>query len=181
MHNIARRTRYIVPFRRPGRMTSTGRRSYTHVRESKQSWLIVAAHLARHALPDRYVRPAVTSVCQVRQTDSRLGGGEFFDWYCSDDARVYAALISGVLPPVLLTLWEVFVISFYMLYLVQKQNAHVSLSATDRRFLRFYWAWGAVNVLIGGIFGGAISLFTTTLNDTVSVNGVQLQLAASYP
>ena len=119
---------------------------------------------------------AVTSVCQVRQTDSRLGGGEFFDWYCSDDARVYAALISGVLPPVLLTLWEVFVISFYMLYLVQKQNAHVSLSATDRRFLRFYWAWGAVNVLIGGIFGGAISLFTTTLNDTVSVNDVQLQL-----
>ena len=124
---------------------------------------------------------AVTSVCQVRQTDSRLGGGEFFDWYCSDDARVYAALISGVLPPVLLTLWEVFVISFYMLYLVQKQNAHVSLSATDRRFLRFYWAWGAVNVLIGGIFGGAISLFTTTLNDTVSVNDVQLQFGRVLP
>ena len=124
---------------------------------------------------------AVTSVCQVRQADSRLDGGELFDWYCSDKARVYAALISGVLPPVILTLWEVFVISFYMLYLVQKQNAHVSLSATDRRFLRFYWVWGAVNVLIGGIFGGAISLFTTTLNEKVSVNDVQLQFGRVLP
>lgn len=123
---------------------------------------------------------AVTSVCQVRQGNDIVGGA-FFDWYCSDDAAVYTGLISGVLPPVLLTLWEVFVISFYMLYLVQKQNAHVSLSATDRRFLRFYWSWGVVNVLMGGIFGGAIGVFTASLNSGATFSDVQEQIGRVLP
>ena len=31
----------------------------------------------------------------------------FLSWYCSDDARFFNTLISGLLPPILLTLWEV--------------------------------------------------------------------------
>ena len=47
--------------------------------------------------------------------------------------------------------------SFFLLYLVQSQNVHVSLSATDQRFMKFYYLWGLLNMLIGGITGGAIS------------------------
>jgi len=123
----------------------------------------------------------VTSVCQVQSDSSTADITGFLDWYCSDDAKVYAGLISGVLPPVLLTLWEVFVISFYMLYLVQKQNAHASLSATDRRFLRFYWIWSLINVLIGGIFGGAFSLFQTTFTANVTFADVQTNFGRVLP
>jgi DNA-directed RNA polymerase III subunit RPC2 len=138
--------------------------------------------IALMIFPTGMFATAVTSVCQVREGDDVVDGGAVLDWYCSDDAKVYTAIISGVLPPIILTLWEVFVISFYMMYLVQRQNVHVSLAATDRRFLRFYWAWGALNVLLGGIFGGALSLFMTTLSSrNVSVNEVQLQFGRVLP
>ena len=114
--------------------------------------------------PSGMFSTAVTSFCKVRGDDtSGFLRGETFDWYCSSEGKYVRVLLSGILPPVILTLWEVFVISFYMLYLVQKQNVHISLSATDRRFLRFYFAWGAINVVLGGIFGGSLTLFVTTL------------------
>ncbi len=40
--------------------------------------------------------------------------------------------------------WEVFVVSLFMLYLVQTQNVHASLSSTDRRFLRYYYVWAGL-------------------------------------
>ena len=123
----------------------------------------------------------VTSVCQVQSDTQSADITGFLDWYCSEDAKVYAGLISGVLPPILLTLWEVFVISFYMLYLVQKQNAHASLSATDRRFLRFYWVWGLINVLVGGILGGAFSLFQATFTSSVTFADIQTNFGRVLP
>jgi hypothetical protein len=86
----------------------------------------------------------------LRATHVTLPAG----WYCSQEAYLFNTFISGLLPPVLLTLWEVFVVSFFMLYLVQAQNVHSSLSSTDRRFLRYYYVWGFINVLLGGITGG---------------------------
>jgi hypothetical protein len=53
-------------------------------------------------------------------------------------------IVQGVLPPILLTLWETFVVSFGMMYLVMAQNAHVSLSRTDQRFTKFYFLWQGV-------------------------------------
>ena len=81
------------------------------------------------------------------------------DWYCSEDAEGFKIFVSGLLPPILLTLWEVFVVSFFLMYCVQAQNVHASLSSTDRRFLRYYYVWGFANVLLGGITGGALTSF----------------------
>ena len=81
------------------------------------------------------------------------------DWYCSEEAEGFNIFVSGLLPPVLLTLWEVFVVSFFLMYCVQAQNVHSSCSSTDRRFLRYYFVWGFVNVLLGGITGGALTSF----------------------
>ena len=80
------------------------------------------------------------------------------DWYCSS-AEGFKLFIGGLLPPILLTLWEVFVVSFFLMYCVQAQNVHASLSSTDRRFLRYYYVWGFANVLLGGITGGALTSF----------------------
>jgi len=123
----------------------------------------------------------VTSVCQVESDTNSRYLNSFLSWYCSSEARIYRGLISGVLPPILLTLWEVFVISFYMLYLVQKQNAHTSLSATDRRFLRFYWVWSFINVLVGGIFGGAFRFFTSTFTPSVTFSDLQENFGRVLP
>jgi DNA-directed RNA polymerase III subunit RPC2 len=81
------------------------------------------------------------------------------DWYCSEDAKGFKIFVSGLLPPILLTLWEVFVVSFFLMYCVQAQNVHASLSSTDRRFLRYYYVWGFANVLLGGVTGGALTSF----------------------
>ena len=134
-------------------------------------------------VPSGMFSTAVTSFCKVQGDDSDgFLRGETFNWYCSSEGKYVRVLLSGVLPPVILTLWEVFVISFYMLYLVQKQNAHVSLSATDRRFLRFYFAWGAINVVLGGIFGGSLTLFISTLSSKdVTLNEVQIQFGRVLP
>ena len=79
---------------------------------------------------------------------------------------MFQSIVSGLLPPILLTLWEVFVVSFFMMYLVQAQNVHASLSNTDRRFLRYYYVWVFVNVLMGGITGGALTGFVEDLMDS---------------
>ena len=76
---------------------------------------------------------------------------------------MFQSIVSGLLPPILLTLWEVFVVSFFMMYLVQAQNVHASLS-NDRRF-RYYYVWVFVNVLMGGITGGALTGFVEDLMD----------------
>ena len=98
----------------------------------------------------------IASACVVEPPD---GLEKFLSWYCDPDRAFFNTLISGLLPPILLTLWEVFVVSFFIMYLVQAQNVHASLSSTDRRFLRYYHVWSFANVLIGGITGGAITGF----------------------
>ena len=79
----------------------------------------------------------ISMACNVEPPSGLRG---FLNWYCSEEAVVFQSIVSGLLPPILLTLWEVFVVSFFMMYLVQAQNVHASLSNTDRRFLRYYYA-----------------------------------------
>ena len=122
----------------------------------------------------------IASACVVEPPN---GLKSFLSWYCSDEAVVFNTLISGILPPILLTLWEVFVVSFFILYLVQAQNVHASLSSTDRRFLRYYYVWGFVNVLIGGITGGAITAFfeEAMLNSSSTAYSLQQHLGRVLP
>ena len=105
----------------------------------------------------------ISMACNVEPPSGLRG---FLTWYCSEEAVVFQSIVSGLLPPILLTLWEVFVVSFFMMYLVQAQNVHASLSNTDRRFLRYYYVWVFVNVLMGGITGGALTGFVEDLMDS---------------
>ena len=105
----------------------------------------------------------ISMACNVEPPSGLRG---FLNWYCSEEAVVFQSIVSGLLPPILLTLWEVFVVSFFMMYLVQAQNVHASLSNTDRRFLRYYYVWVFVNILMGGVTGGALTGFVEDLMDS---------------
>jgi hypothetical protein len=87
------------------------------------------------------------------------------DWYCSSNsARLLRIIVQGILPPILLTLWETFVVSFGMMYLVQAQNKFTSLSRTDQSFANHYFLWAFVNVFFGTVSGYAIQRYLNALN-----------------
>uniref|UniRef100_A0A7R9TNG7 Uncharacterized protein n=1 Tax=Micromonas pusilla TaxID=38833 RepID=A0A7R9TNG7_MICPS len=129
--------------------------------------------------PSSIFTVGLASACVV---DPPVGMEGFLEWYCSSEAKPFNVLISGLLPPILLTLWETFVVSFFMLYLVQAQNKHASLSATDRRFLGYYFCWVLVNVLVGGITGGALGgFFEEALGITSTTYTTQQQFGMLLP
>ena len=107
----------------------------------------------------------------------------FLEWYCdNEEVAGLRLLVSGILPPILLTLWEVFAVSFFLLYLVHAQNVQVSLSATDQRFMKFYYLWGLLNMLIGGILGGAVSgILQQALQNGTTVSSLQQQFGTVLP
>ena len=87
------------------------------------------------------------------------------DWYCSSNsARLLRIIVQGILPPILLTLWETFVVSFGMMYLVQAQNKFTSLSRTDQSFANYYFLWAFINVFFGTVSGYAIQRYLNALN-----------------
>ena len=81
------------------------------------------------------------------------------DWYCSEDAAGFKIFVSGSAASHLANAVGGAVVSFFLMYCVQAQNVHASLSSTDRRFLRYYYVWGFANVLLGGVTGGALTSF----------------------
>ena len=123
----------------------------------------------------------ITSACTLKAPSDSIE--TFLEWYCDNkEVEGLRLLVSGILPPILLTLWEVFAVSFFLLYLVQSQNVHVSLSATDQRFMKFYYLWGLLNMLIGGITGGAISgIMQQALENGTTVSSLQQQFGTVLP
>ena len=56
----------------------------------------------------------MSSLCVANQFGAKQN--EALSWYCSSDAaRFLRILVQGILPPILLTLWETFVVSFGMM------------------------------------------------------------------
>ena len=131
--------------------------------------------------PSTLVATMITSACTLQAPSDSIE--TFLEWYCDNkEVEGLRLLVSGILPPILLTLWEVFAVSFFLLYLVQAQNVHVSLSATDQRFMKFYYLWGLLNMLIGGITGGAISgIMQQALENGTTVSSLQQQFGTVLP
>ena len=131
--------------------------------------------------PSTLIATMITSACTLKAPSDSME--KFLEWYCDEkEVEGLRLLVSGILPPILLTLWEVFAVSFFLLYLVHAQNVHVSLSATDQRFMKFYYLWGLLNVLIGGITGGAISgIMQKALQEGTTVTTLQQQFGSVLP
>ena len=136
---------------------------YRRNQSMRRVFLIMPMIILLILFPSGIFTVGISMACNVEPPSGLRG---FLTWYCSEEAVVFQSIVSGLLPPILLTLWEVFVVSFFMMYLVQAQNVHASLSNTDRRFLRYYYVWVFVNVLMGGITGGALTGFVEDLMDS---------------
>ena len=111
---------------------------------------------------------------------------EFMNWYCkSEDAGVVRVIVGSILPPILLTLWETFIMSFGLLYLVQAQTTHVSLSKTDQQFTKFYFLWAFLNIFLGTVSGFAFERYLTALqtegpDEMLTLLGSSLPLTSNF-
>ncbi|KAK9864060.1 hypothetical protein WJX84_009179 [Apatococcus fuscideae] len=78
----------------------------------------------------------------------------YSDWYCASDST-WRSLVTGSLPPILLTLWQALVMpnAFYRLAIIESQS--VSLSGLDRRIATLFVFWDVFNVFLGGMFAGS--------------------------
>jgi len=111
---------------------------------------------------------------------------DFMDWYCkSKDATAVRVIIGSILPPILLTLWETFIMSFGLLYLVQAQTTHVSLSKTDQQFTKCYFLWAFLNIFLGTVSGFAFERYVTALqtegpDEMLTLIGSSLPLTSNF-
>jgi len=111
---------------------------------------------------------------------------EFMNWYCkSKDARAVRVIVGSILPPILLTLWETFIMSFGLLYLVQAQTTHVSLSKTDQQFTKCYFLWAFLNIFLGTVSGFAFERYVTALqtegpDEMLTLLGSSLPLTSNF-
>lgn len=92
------------------------------------------------------------------QTSSRE---PFAEWYCATENGWARWIVSGLLPSILVILWETFVITFGGVYLLMAERHLIHLSWLDSRFLNIYTLWVFLNLYIGGVGGGSMTSFAT--------------------
>lgn len=149
-----------------------------HQREVR-SLLMFPLILAVILIPTGMFTGVMSSLCVANQFGAKQN--EALSWYCtSDAARFLRILVQGILPPILLTLWETFVVSFGMMYLVQAQSKYSSLSKTDESFAEYYFLWAFINVFFGTVSGYAIQRYLNALN-TKGPDAMLTLLGTSLP
>jgi len=144
-----------------------------------RSLLMFPLILAVILIPTGMFTGVMSSLCVANQFGAKQN--EALSWYCSSDAaRFLRILVQGILPPILLTLWETFVVSFGMMYLVQAQSKYSSLSKTDESFAEYYFLWAFLNVFFGTVSGYAIQRYLNALN-TKGPDAMLTLLGTSLP
>ncbi|BDA42899.1 probable CSC1-like protein ERD4 at C-terminar half [Coccomyxa sp. Obi] len=94
---------------------------------------------------------AVTTCTNAICTRQELADNVF----CRSTSK-FKSLITGVLPPLLLTLWQNLFMPQLIYLGAQLLCRKYSLSGLDRLILSLFFIWGILSVLIGGIVGGSI-------------------------
>eukprot|EP00798_Chlamydomonas_sp_ICE-L_P014458 gene14458-20470_t len=94
-------------------------------------------------------------LCPTRTTDKQS-----WAWYCAQDdviAQVFARLITGWLPALLLVLWQGVVLPLVLYLLVQATGRSVSLSHLDIQIGAWLVAFQVFNYFLGGVVGSSIA------------------------
>lgn len=99
------------------------------------------------------------------QLEAALCGGEQGQkgslsgtWFCSDEffAKLLLSVLTGVLPSVLMTVYQAVVLPIYMMTCAQAESQSVSLSALDLRCASLFYYWNLFNFFVGALLGGTI-------------------------
>ncbi|KAK9817083.1 hypothetical protein WJX72_009273 [[Myrmecia] bisecta] len=74
--------------------------------------------------------------------------------YCGQNSLL-RSIITGILPQVLLLLWQNLIMPNALYRLAQIEGQWVSLSALDRRICSLFFYWAVFNVFLGAMLGGS--------------------------
>ena len=94
-----------------------------------------------------------TAICGAPENGTLSASGS---WICSDDfwAKLIMNIITGLLPQLLLTLYQSVFLPFYIMFCSQAERTHVSLSKLDLRCAQLFFHWNVWNFFIGSMLGG---------------------------
>lgn len=79
-------------------------------------------------------------------------------WICSDDfwAKLIMNVLTGVLPQLLLTVYQSVFLPIYVMFCSQSERKHYSLSRLDLRNAQLFFHWNVWNFFLGSLLGGTI-------------------------
>lgn len=96
-----------------------------------------------------------TAICGAPEDATASASGS---WICSDDfwAKLIMNVITGVLPQLLLTLYQSVFLPIYVMFCSQSERCHYSLSRLDLRNAQLFFHWNVWNFFFGSLLGGTI-------------------------
>jgi len=86
--------------------------------------------------------------CENEESD------HYWDWYCSH--RLYQRMLTGWLPPILVSLWQNMIMPNGLYYLVQATARCASFSQLEMSIADKFFLWDVLNIYLGGMLGGSI-------------------------
>eukprot|EP00890_Picochlorum_soloecismus_P002178 jgi/Picsp_1/2961/NSC_01185-R1_erd4-related membrane protein len=96
-----------------------------------------------------------TAICGAPEDATASASGS---WICSDNtwAQFILGLITGVLPQILMTVYQSVFLPIYVMFCSQAEGRHVSLSSLDLRCAQLFFHWTVWNFFLGTLLGGAV-------------------------
>jgi hypothetical protein len=78
------------------------------------------------------------------------------NWICSNDfwAQLIMGIITGLIPQLLLTIYQSVFLPIYVMFCSQAERKHVSLSKLDLRCAQLFFHWNIWNFFFGSMLGG---------------------------
>ncbi|KAK9804567.1 hypothetical protein WJX73_000229 [Symbiochloris irregularis] len=96
--------------------------------------------------------------------------GKFYSaWWCKQN-NTARAIVTAILPSILLTVWQTVVMPLVLYRCVLAEGRWPSFSSVDRRIAALFFVWDVFNVFIGAMLGGSIfSQLDNMINDPGSI------------
>ena len=78
----------------------------------------------------------------------------YSEWYCEEND--HQQLITGWIPPILVSVWQNMIMPNALYYLVQASASCASLSQLERYIAHLFFLWDVLNIYLGGMLGGSV-------------------------
>jgi len=124
-----------------------------------------------------------TAICGAPEDATASASGS---WICSDDfwAKLIMGILTGLLPQLLLTIYQSVFLPIYVMFCAQAERKHVSLSKLDLRCAQLFFHWNVWNFFFGSMLGGTfINGLREAVKDPssiVSILGNAVPAASNY-
>ena len=124
-----------------------------------------------------------TAICGAPEDATASASGS---WICSDNfwAKLIMGILTGLLPQLLLTIYQSVFLPIYVMFCAQAERKHVSLSKLDLRCAQLFFHWNVWNFFFGSMLGGTfINGLREAIKDPssiVSILGNAVPAASNY-